>query len=119
MVNGKSAGGKIGEKFLEYWMSPKVAAMWTERVSQPSLTPGVDVSNLPPYLQDVIKAKNANLVAHAGEWKGQIYGEFTVAYRMLLQEYAADQLFSKKLNPVTFTEKLQKEWDRIVATTKK
>lgn len=119
MVNGKTNGGKIGEKFLEYWMSPKVAAMWTERVSQPSLTPGVDVSNLPAYLQDVIKAKNANLVAHAGEWKGQIYGEFVVSYRMLLQEYAADQLSSKKLNPVTFTEKLQKEWDRIVATTKK
>jgi raffinose/stachyose/melibiose transport system substrate-binding protein len=119
MVNGTTPGGKAAEKFLEYWMSPPVAAKWTERVSQPSLTPGVDVSQLPDYLQAVIKAKAANQVAHAGEWKGQIYGEFVVAYRMLLQEYAADQLSTKKLTPKTFTEKLQKEWDRIVATTKK
>ena len=116
MVNGQSAGGKIAQKFMEFCMTPKAAAIWSQATLQPSLVAGVDTSALPAFLQDVIAAKEANLVAHAGEWTAQIYGEFTVTYRMLLQEYAADQLSTKKLTPASFTDKLQKAWDAIVAT---
>jgi len=118
MVNGQSAGGKIAKAFMEFCMTPKAAALWSKITLQPSVVAGVDTSALPGFLQDVIAAKEANLVAHAGEWTAQIYGEFTVTYRMLLQEYAADQLSTKKYTIASFTDKLQKAWDAIVATKK-
>jgi raffinose/stachyose/melibiose transport system substrate-binding protein len=116
MVNGKSAGGKIAQKFMEFCMTPAAATIWSKITLQPSLVAGVDTKPLPAFLQDVIVAKEANLVAHAGEWDAQIYGEFVTTYRMLLQEYAADQLSSRKLTISSFTDKLQKAWDAIVAT---
>lgn len=117
MVNGQSEGGKIGAEFMSFCLKPENAAIWSAVTMMPSIVPGVDTSALPGYLQDVIAAKENNLVAHAGEWDAQIYGEFTTKYRMLLQEYAADQLSEKSMTIESFTEKLQATWDEIVATT--
>lgn len=117
MVNGQSSGGKIAYEFMKSCLQPANALIWCKDSTEPSLVPGVDTSNLPSYLKDIVAAKSKNQVASAGEFTQQIYGEFTTKYRASLQAYAADQLSTKKLNVDTFTAQLQTTWNAVVAKT--
>jgi raffinose/stachyose/melibiose transport system substrate-binding protein len=115
MVNAKSKKAGLALKFMEFMLSTKAAKVWSEGAQMPSVVKGVKSDSLHPIVLKVMEEKAKGNIAHAGLWTAQMYGEYTIKWRAILQKYAAE----KKWDINKLTGEMQATWDEIIKSSKK
>lgn len=78
--------------YMAFMLTPDIAKMWAEKLQLPSVVKGLQVEMEPVY-QTILDIKSSGTTAHAGNWTGQLYGEYLAKYRSILQKYSADQKY--------------------------